>query len=161
MADFLTTQGTSYNLENIIINATKWLVLISPYLNITENFLQRLQDADRRKVKIIIVYGKDELKPDEKDHVLEKRCYSGFFETGLDLLLRDLKVDTVIITGLHTHICCRHTAADAFFRGYKIIIPRDGVEAFTAKDHEEGLEYLKNIYDAEIKTVDEIIKDFK
>jgi nicotinamidase-related amidase len=101
-----------------------------------------------------------ELKPNEKDYVLEKRCYSGFFETGLDLLLRDLKVDTIIITGMHTHICCRHTAADAFFRGYKIIMSKDGADAFTKKDHEEGLEYLKNVYNAEIKTVDEIIKDF-
>jgi len=66
MAEFLTTQGTSHNLENIIINASKWLVLICPYLNITENFLSRLQDADKRKVKICIVFGKSELKPAEK-----------------------------------------------------------------------------------------------
>ena len=66
MADFLTTQGTSYHLENIIINATKWLVLISPYLDISENFLMRLQEVDKRKVKIYIIYGKDDLKPEEK-----------------------------------------------------------------------------------------------
>jgi nicotinamidase-related amidase len=101
-----------------------------------------------------------EVGPADKDYVLEKRTYSGFYETGLDLLLRDLNVDTVVITGLHTNICDRHTAADAFFRGYKIIVASDGVEAFTAKDHEEGLEYMKNVYNAEIKSVDEIIEDF-
>jgi len=70
-------------------------------------------------------------------------------------------VDTVIFGGLHTHICVRHTSADAFFRGYKIIIASDGVEAFTQKNHEEGLKYLKEVYNAEIKTVNEIIEDFE
>jgi len=59
----------------------------------------------------------------------------------------------VILTGLHTNICVRHTAADAFFRGYKIIVAKDGVEAFTQEDHEQGLKYLKGIYNAKI-TID-------
>lgn len=105
-----------------------------------------------------------ELKPQKTDYVVEKRTYSGFHETGLDMLLRSLYhgegVKTVILTGLHTNICVRHTAADAFFRGYKIIVSKDGVEAFTQKDHEQGLEYLKNIYSAKILAVDEIIKGF-
>jgi nicotinamidase-related amidase len=106
-----------------------------------------------------------ELAPAENDFVVEKRVYSGFYETGLDSLLRSLYkgvgVETVILIGVHTHICVRHTAADAFYRGYKIIVPSDGVQAFTRKDHEEGLRYLKDIYNAEIKTVNEIIKEFE
>ncbi len=106
-----------------------------------------------------------ELTPAENDFVVEKRVYSGFYETGLDSLLRSLYkgrgVETVILVGLHTHICVRHTAASAFYRGYKIIVPSDGVEAFTRQDQEEGLKYLKDIYSAEIKTVDEIIKEFE
>jgi nicotinamidase-related amidase len=105
-----------------------------------------------------------ELEPAKQDYVVEKRTYSGFYETGLDPLLRSLyKGDgakTVILGGLHTHMCVRHTAADAFFRGYQIIVAKDGVEAFTEKDHEEGLKYLENVYNAKIMTVDEIIKQF-
>ena len=105
-----------------------------------------------------------ELKPAKEDYVVEKRTYSGFFETGLDSLLRSLYggegVKTVVLGGLHTHMCVRHTAADAFFRGYRIIVAEDGVEAFTRKDHEEGLKYLENVYNAKIMTVDEIIKEF-
>ena len=37
-----------------------------------------------------------ELQPQEGDHVLEKRTYSAFFETGLDLLLRRLNVDSIV-----------------------------------------------------------------
>lgn len=99
-----------------------------------------------------------ELKPTEKDYVVEKRVYSGFFETGLDSLLRSLHVETVILTGLHTHLCVRHTAADAFFRGYKIVIPNDAVESFTEKDHKEGLEYLKYAYNVETTETDKIVE---
>ena len=105
-----------------------------------------------------------ELKPSEKDYIVEKRTYSGFYETGLDPLLRSLYkgvgVKTVILGGLHTHMCVRHTAADAFFRGYHIIVVKDGVEAFTKEDHEQGLKYLENVYNAKILMVDEIIKQF-
>ena len=79
MAEFLTTQGTSYHLENIIRNANKWLVLLSPYLNITENFLVRLQDADKRKVKILIVYGKNKLKPEGKRKLQELENLSMYY----------------------------------------------------------------------------------
>jgi nicotinamidase-related amidase len=106
-----------------------------------------------------------ELKPVKKDYIVEKRTYSGFYETGLDPLLRSLYkgegVKTVVLGGLHTHMCVRHTAADAFFRGYRIIVAKDGVEAFTQEDHEQGLKYLENVYNAKIMTVDEIIKEFK
>ena len=102
-----------------------------------------------------------ELNPTEKDYVVEKRVYSGFFETGLDSLLRSLHVDAVTLTGLHTHLCVRHTSADAFFRGYKITIPNDAVESFTEKDHKEGLEYLKYAYNAEITETDKIVEQWE
>lgn len=103
----------------------------------------------------------DELKPGKKDYTLEKRTYSAFYETGLDPLLRDLKVDTVVITGLHTNICDRHSAADAFFRGYKIVVPEDCVDALTEKEHSEGLDYIKKIYGAEITKSKELIKKWE
>ncbi len=105
------------------------------------------------------------LKPSQKDYIIEKRTYSAFHETGLDMLLRSLYkgegVRTVVLGGLHTNICVRHTAADAFFRGYKIVIAKDGVEAFTKKAHEEGLEYLKDIYSAKLETVKEILRELE
>ena len=57
-----------------------------------------------------------ELMPEKGDVVLPKRTYSAFHETGLDLLLRQHGITKVIVTGQHTHICVRHTSADAFSR---------------------------------------------
>jgi len=102
-----------------------------------------------------------ELKPTKKDYIVDKNTYSGFYDTGLEPLLRSKGIKTVILGGLHTNICVRHTSADAFFRGYDIIIAEDGVEAFTEKDHKEGLEYLKFVYNAKVKPVDEIIGELK
>ncbi|MDD4933881.1 MAG: cysteine hydrolase [Methylacidiphilaceae bacterium] len=93
-----------------------------------------------------------ELTPQSGDYVLEKRTYSAFFETGLDSLLRSLGVETAILTGLHTHLCIRHSAADAFFRGYRIVVPIDCVTAFTEAEQGSGLEDLHRNYGAELVT---------
>ena len=98
-----------------------------------------------------------ELKPKKGDFVLGKRTYSGFYETGLDLLLRDNGVSELVITGQHTHICVRHTCADAFARNYKITVPEDGVESFSDSDHKNGLEYLKICYGANIVKTSSLI----
>ncbi|WP_051199981.1 phospholipase D-like domain-containing protein [Flavobacterium subsaxonicum] len=66
MADFLTTNGTSHHIEDIIIDATSELVLVSPYLQLSKTFFERLKDASNRKVLIKIIYGKDDLRPNEK-----------------------------------------------------------------------------------------------
>jgi nicotinamidase-related amidase len=56
-------------------------------------------------------------------------------------------------------MCIRHTSADAFFRGYNIVIAEDGVEAFTEEDHRQGLKYLEYVYNAKIMAVNDIIRE--
>ncbi|MCS7098004.1 MAG: cysteine hydrolase [Candidatus Methanomethyliaceae archaeon] len=102
-----------------------------------------------------------ELKPEERDFIVEKHTYSAFHETELDTLLRGLKVDTVILTGVLTNICIQHTAADAFFRGYGIIVVRDCVEALTEEDQEKGLKYLEFAYNAKIMSLNELIAELE
>ena len=101
-----------------------------------------------------------ELEPKEGDYIVPKRRYSGFYGTDMEMLLKELNVDTVILTGLHAHMCVRHTAADAYYRGYNIIVPTDGVDSFTEEDYLAGLKYLKEVYGAEISDVDEIVRGF-
>lgn len=103
----------------------------------------------------------DELEPEPSDTVLEKRTYSAFYDTGLDLLLRQRGVDTVVVVGLHTNICDRHTSADAFHRGYKVVVPEDCVEAFTDEDQQAGLEYLEKVYGARIVGSDVLAREWE
>jgi nicotinamidase-related amidase len=100
----------------------------------------------------------NDLKPEKGDFVLQKRRYSAFHGTGLDQLLRELKVDTLILTGVVTDICIQHTAADAFFRGYKLIVPEDCVEAIDEQTQKAALDYLKRVYGCEITRAEEIMK---
>lgn len=98
-----------------------------------------------------------ELAAAETDFVLPKRAYSSFHETGLDPLLRQFGVDEVVLTGQHTNICVRHTTADAFFRGYRVVVPRDAVEAISKEDHESGLKYLEAIYKVDLPHTKELL----
>ncbi len=92
----------------------------------------------------------DELKPQPGDFIVEKRRYSAFFETDLDLLLRELGVDTVVLTGILTEICVKHTAADAFFRGYRVVVLEDCVEALSDEAQRWALDYMRRIYGAKV-----------
>jgi len=100
----------------------------------------------------------EELKPKKGDFRVLKRKYSAFQGTDLDQLLRELKVDTVVLAGVVTDICIQHTAADAFFRGYKIIVPRNCVEAIDAPTQEAAIKYLRKAYGPEITTSKELMK---
>ncbi|MCL2655760.1 MAG: cysteine hydrolase [Coriobacteriia bacterium] len=101
-----------------------------------------------------------EIAPAEGDYVVPKRRYSGFFQTDLNILLRELGVDTLIITGLHAHMCVRHTCADAYQWGYSVVVPTDGVESFTQEDFDGGVKYLKETYAADITDIDHIVSEF-
>lgn len=67
MAKFLDTTGVSYHLQQLINKANEKLVIISPYLKINERIKQSLEDKNRMKIDIRIVYGKNELHPDENN----------------------------------------------------------------------------------------------
>ena len=92
------------------------------------------------------------------DYVVEKRRYSGFFQTGLLLLLNELDVDTLICCGMDTNICVKHTVADAYFNNFNIIVVGDATATFLVGNQEEGLEYMKVCYAAKVVDTNEAVK---
>ena len=66
MAEFLTTTGISYRLEEIIKSANERLIIISPYLKVNPRIKELLEDKDRLKIDVRVIYGKNELQPEEK-----------------------------------------------------------------------------------------------
>jgi len=65
------------------------------------------------------------VEPQPGDHFVRKHCYSGFFDTRLDTLLRNLHVHNLICVGFVADACLFTTIADAVFRNYKVILLRD------------------------------------
>ena len=65
MPKFLNTSATNYYLEELIKNAKERLILISPFLKINDRIRELLEDKNRMKIDVRIVYGKSELNPQE------------------------------------------------------------------------------------------------
>jgi nicotinamidase-related amidase len=78
------------------------------------------------------------------DLIVEKNRDSGFYETLLDDKLQELGVKTVVVTGITTQICVQTTAADAYFRGYKVWVPEDCVFSPKEEDKIRSLEWMKS-----------------
>ncbi len=71
MAKFLNTSATNYYLEELIKNAEDRLILISPFLKLNDKIKELLEDKNRLKIDIRIIYGKSELQPDELNWLKE------------------------------------------------------------------------------------------
>ncbi len=98
-----------------------------------------------------------ELRQQPEDFVVEKRRYSAFFQTSLRLLLDELGVSTLILCGFDTNICVQHTAADAYFNNYQLVVVKDATETFLIGDQESGLDYMKRCYAAILADTDEVL----
>jgi nicotinamidase-related amidase len=103
-----------------------------------------------------------ELAPRKADYVVPKSSYSSFHETELDDVLRSLHggkgANTLVIAGVTTDCCVRHTAADAFFRRYEVEVMEDGVEAFSYAQHELGLQYIRYWYLCNVSSSSQLLK---
>ena len=78
----------------------------------------------------------DELTPEQGDIIVRKRRFSAFYQTDLELILRNIRgseapADTVIICGTVTNVCCESTARDAYFRDFKVVFGTDICSANT------------------------------
>ncbi|WP_135605188.1 phospholipase D family protein [Methanococcoides sp. NM1] len=70
MVEFLNTEGTSYKLNQLIKNADHEIVLISPFLKINQKIKNLIENQDRKRTTDIkIIYGKNELQPDENNWI--------------------------------------------------------------------------------------------
>jgi nicotinamidase-related amidase len=83
------------------------------------------------------------LRPTAQDYFVLKPKHSGFYDTTLETLLRDLKVTRVIVTGIAGNICVLFTANDAYMRGLKILAPSDCCVSNTAADNEAALRQIE------------------
>lgn len=70
MTEFLNTEGTTYKLNQLIKNADNEIILISPFLKINQKMKDLLENQDRKRTtNIKIIYGKNELQPDENNWI--------------------------------------------------------------------------------------------
>jgi ureidoacrylate peracid hydrolase len=75
---------------------------------------------------------------DDEIHIIKRR-YSAFFQTDLDMTLKDMLVDQIVVFGVVTNICVRSTVHDAFFNGYEVVVPSDCCAATGPREQESSL----------------------
>jgi nicotinamidase-related amidase len=88
----------------------------------------------------------DELKPEPKDIIIDKSRYSAFYGTKLESILRRKQINTLVIVGLATNVCCESTARDAFFRNFRVIVVSDMNVTYSKKAHEASLENISSCF---------------
>lgn len=94
------------------------------YPNVNE-----LLGRDNPSIEII-----DALSPQPGDIVVDKLFYSGFHNTDLDAILRMKDIDTLIVCGTVTNVCCETTIRDGVHREYKMIALSDANAAMPYPD---------------------------
>ena len=95
------------------------------------------------------------LEPQDGDHVVEKMRMNGFYETRLDILLRGLGADTILITGAWTNMSIEHTARHGADAGYEVVVASDGTSTTGEEWQNAALNYaMTNV--AKVATCAEI-----
>jgi gluconolactonase len=83
----------------------------------------------------------DGLEPQPGDHVVEKMRMNGFYNTRLDILLRGLGAETIVITGAWTNMSIEHTARHGADAGYEVCVVSDGTSTTGDEWQQAALNY--------------------
>jgi gluconolactonase len=95
------------------------------------------------------------LEPQDGDHVVEKMRMNGFYETRLDILLRGLGAEQLVITGAWTNMSIEHTARHGADAGYEVVVASDGTSTTGDEWQNAALNYaMTNV--AKVATCAEI-----
>jgi ureidoacrylate peracid hydrolase len=99
-----------------------------------------------------------ELETKEGDIWTKKNRYSAFLPEACDLAetLRDRDIDTVVITGTLTNVCCESSVRDAFMRNFSVVIVADGNATYTDAIHNASMTSMAMTF-GDVMTTDEVL----
>ncbi|MFC1976130.1 cysteine hydrolase family protein [Chloroflexota bacterium] len=91
----------------------------------------------------------EEAKPLEKEPVVTKTRFSGFYDSNLENVIQGLDIDTLFIAGYSSDVCVRMTILDAYNRGYGLFLLTDCVHAAKG-DTKDSIQYLRWLTNLEV-----------
>jgi nicotinamidase-related amidase len=95
------------------------------------------------------------------DYVIRKRRYSCFFGTELEIVLKGLHADTLILIGGHTDVCVHYTFVDAHQHDYFCRVVEDCVAGSSIEAHEASLRAMEYLQTGARRTSDEVVAAFE
>lgn len=84
----------------------------------------------------------ERLVPRAGEYVIAKNRFDAFYGTNLELVLRALHVDTLVVAGVPTNICVESTIREAFARDLRVVLPRDATASYTSEMEDASLATL-------------------
>jgi biuret amidohydrolase len=88
----------------------------------------------------------EELDPLDDELVIDKNTSSAFNSTGIESLLRNLDVETLVLAGMATDMCVETTARDAADRGFNVIVVEDATATFFERHHRAALSGFARVF---------------
>lgn len=169
--DFVATDGAltagevAQKLDHYIAHTIKTFIAEGDYVVIADD-LHRVDDTYHPETKLFPphniegtsgreIYGETgavykEFAHHENLYFTDKRRYSAFIGTDVDIRLRERDITEVWIVGVVTDICVLHTAISAYNLGYKMVIPEAGVASFNQAGHEWALDHFEHTLGARV-----------
>jgi nicotinamidase-related amidase len=98
----------------------------------------------------------EQLIPDYDDYFVLKPKHSGFYQTPLEILLKHLGTNRLILAGVSTNSCVLFTANDGYMRDLELVIPSDCVAACNCEEHSFAITQMKNMLKADLSRSDEV-----
>lgn len=86
------------------------------------------------------------VEPAAGERVVVKHRYSGFYMTELEMVLRVLGRQSVLVTGVATNVCVESTARDAFMRDFNVVLVEDCAGAATKEEHEAACANIRGYF---------------
>lgn len=112
-------------------------------------------DGDpRTEVAAILKVGPD-------DYVIAKRRYSCFFGTDLEILLKGLQAETLVLIGGLTDVCVHYTFVDAHQHDYVVRVVEDCVSGSSLAAHQASLNAMEYLQNGALRSTDAVIAAFR
>jgi nicotinamidase-related amidase len=92
----------------------------------------------------------------ERDFYILKPFHSGFFRTGLEVLLRRMQTRTLVLAGFAADICVLFTANDAYMRGFHVVVPADCVASEREEDNAHARRHMARLLKADVTASTEL-----
>lgn len=104
--------------------------------------------------------AKEEMGFRPGDYIVPKRRYSAFFGTDLDILLRGLRAETLVLCGGLTDVCVHYTFVDGHQSDYFCRVVEECVGGSSIEAHEAALKAMAYLQTGAIRTREEVIAAF-
>lgn len=124
-------------------------------VSIEHKRINLLAPANSRESEIL-----DEIKPLENEIVISKGASGVFNATAIDQILRNLGIDTLLMTGVVTNYCVETAVRDAGDRGYNVVLVEDACAAMSAEHQRLAVEILAGVY-CVVQSTDQVIHEIQ